>query len=115
PHRAVVELRLVAEADRGVPGFEFLAALKEADDLAVLGVRRHAVPGPWREDRRATLDDRMNPLGHGAIRFPHFGDLGEYLAFALPRVRALAASRLMFQLLGPLLHGSAFVVRKSPF
>ena len=36
PHGAFVEVRLVAEAERRVPRFELLRALKEADDLAVL-------------------------------------------------------------------------------
>src|SRR5690606_24542390 len=44
---------------------------------AVLGVRGHPVPGLRREDRRAGLDDRVDPLGHGAIRVLHLGDLRE--------------------------------------
>src|SRR6266542_4995818 len=45
PHGAFVEVRLVAEAERRVPRLELLRALEEADDLAVLGIRRHPVPG----------------------------------------------------------------------
>src|SRR5919106_936349 len=74
PHGALVEVRLVAEAERRVPRFELLRALEEADDLAVLGVRGHPVPGFRRESWRAGFDDGMDPLGHGAIRFRHLGD-----------------------------------------
>ena len=45
PHGAFVEVRRVAEAERRVPRFELLRALEEADDLAVLGIRGHPVPG----------------------------------------------------------------------
>src|SRR6266851_9947473 len=38
PHGAFVEVRLVAEAERRVPGLELLRALEEADDVAVLGI-----------------------------------------------------------------------------
>src|SRR6266508_3280747 len=53
PHGAFVEVRLVAEAERRVPRFELLRALEEADDLAVLGIRGHPVPGFRREGWRA--------------------------------------------------------------
>src|SRR5215218_4468559 len=95
PHGAFVEVRLVAEAERRVPRVELLRALEEADDLAVLGIRRHPVPGFRREVWRAGLDDLMEPLGQGAIRFLHLGDLREQVA--LPTrllVRARAAARL---------------------
>ena len=72
----------------------FSAALEEADDLAVLGVRGHPVPGLRREVRRAGLDDRMEPLGHGAIRSLHLGDLLEH--GALP----VRLARFGLQLLG---------------
>src|SRR5215211_5639089 len=40
PHGALVEVRLVAEAERSVPRVELLGALEEEEDLAVLvGVR----------------------------------------------------------------------------
>jgi len=45
PHVAFVEVRLVAEAERRVPRLELLRALEEADDIAVLGIRGHPVPG----------------------------------------------------------------------
>src|SRR6266511_5823369 len=46
PHVAVVEVRRVLEAERRVPRLELLRALEEADNLAVLGVGGHPVPGP---------------------------------------------------------------------
>src|SRR4029453_3560322 len=49
PQVAFVEVRRVAEAQRRVPRLELLRALEEADDLAVLGIRGHAVPGFRRE------------------------------------------------------------------
>src|SRR5262249_44250910 len=47
PHLAFVEFRLVAETERGVASLEFLRALKETDDLPVLGISRHPIPGFW--------------------------------------------------------------------
>src|SRR6266404_600223 len=55
PHGAIVEVGLVAEAERRVPRVELLRALEEADDIAVLGIRGHPVPEFRREDRRAAL------------------------------------------------------------
>src|SRR5213595_2529016 len=90
PHGAFVEVRLVAEAEGRVPRFELLRALEEADDLAVLGIRGHPVPGSRREGWRVGFDDRMEPLGHGAVRFRHLGDLREHvrLLVRLPCARA---------------------------
>src|ERR1051325_8223407 len=62
PHGAVVEVRLVAEAERRVPRLELVGALEVADDIAVPGVRGHPVPRSRREGRRAGLDDGMDPL-----------------------------------------------------
>src|SRR5262249_56615945 len=62
PHGAVVEVRLVAEGERRVPGLELLRALEEADDLAVLGISGHPVPGSRRQCWRAGFDDGMEPL-----------------------------------------------------
>src|SRR5512133_4250824 len=62
PHGALVEVRLVAEAERRVPRLELLRALEEADDIVVLGVRGHPVPGPRGEVGRAGLDDGVQPL-----------------------------------------------------
>src|SRR3989442_11725846 len=81
PHVAFVELRLVAEAERRVPRLELLRALEEADDLAVLGIGGHPVPGCRREGRRAGFDDCMDPLRYGAIWFRQLGDLREQVAF----------------------------------
>src|SRR5436853_2778910 len=115
PHGAFVEVRLVAEAERGVPRLELVRALEEADDIAVLGVRGHPVPGSRREGWRAGFDDGMEPLGHGAIRFRHLGDLREHVAFPvrLVLVRARAAARGRLQLLGALPHRGSFLVRES--
>src|SRR3989440_13056310 len=62
PHGAFVEVRRVAEAKRRVPRLELLRGLEEAEDLAVLGIRGHAVPGPGREGWRAGFDACMEPL-----------------------------------------------------
>src|SRR5207247_9848848 len=98
PQGAFVEVRRVAEAEGRVPRVELLRALEEADDLAVLGIRGHPVPGFRREGWRAGFDDRMESLGHGAIRFLHRGDLREHVAFPVRLVllpaRAAAPVRL---------------------
>src|SRR5829696_2703866 len=108
PHGAFVEVRLVAEAERRVPRVELLGALEEADDLAVLvGVGGHPVPGLRRELWCARLDDLVEPLGHGAIRLRHLGDLREH--GALP-FRLL---RFPFQLFGALPHRGPFLGRES--
>src|SRR5215210_8414175 len=112
PHGPFVEVRLVAEAERRVPRVELLGALKEADDLAVLvGVRGHPVPGSRRELRRARLDDLVEPLGHGAIRSLHLGDLREHVAF--PCRSVLVRTLFSLQLFGALLHRVSFLVRES--
>src|SRR5438105_1022079 len=84
PHVAFVEVRLVAETERRIPGLELRRCLEEADDFIVLGIRRHTVPESRREARRAFFDDIMEPFGHGAIRFPHLSDLREHGALPLP-------------------------------
>src|SRR5207237_9151470 len=67
--------------ERRVPCLELLPGLEEADDLAVLGIRGHAVPESRREGWRAGFDDSVEPLAHSAIRFPHLGDLFQHGAF----------------------------------
>src|SRR5213594_3278469 len=84
PHVTLVEVRLVAEAERRVPRLELRCCLEEADDLAVLGIRGHPVPESRREARRALFDYSMEPFGHGAVRFPHLGDLRQHGALPLP-------------------------------
>src|SRR6266487_6156060 len=84
PHVAFVEVRLVAEAERRVPRLELRCCLEEADDLVVLGIGGHPVPESGRETRRAFSDYSMEPLGHGAIRFPHLRDLRQHGALPLP-------------------------------
>src|SRR5207248_425425 len=56
PHGPLVEVRLVAKAERRVPRLELLRALKEADDVAVLGIRGHPIPRLRREAWRAGFD-----------------------------------------------------------
>src|SRR5215211_3413807 len=107
PHVALVEVRPVAEAQRRVPRLELLRALEEADDLAVLGIRGHPVPGSRREVWRAAFDEGMEPLGHDAIGLRHLGNLREDVAF---RVR-LATRGL--ELLGALPHRGPFLGRES--
>src|SRR5215471_9166324 len=80
PQGAVVEVRRVVEAERRIPGLELLRGLEEADDLAVLGVGGHPIPGSRREGRRAGFDEGMDPLGQGAVRLGHLGDLREHVA-----------------------------------
>src|ERR1700730_13020296 len=45
PHGAVVDFRLVAEAERLVSDFELPRVLEVTDHIAVLGVGGHSVPG----------------------------------------------------------------------
>ena len=111
PQGAFVEVCRVAEAERRVPGAELLCALEEADDLALPGIRGHPVPGFRREGWRAGFDDRMEPLGHGALWFRHLGDLREHVAFPFRLVRVRARFRL--QLFGALLHRGSFLVCES--
>src|ERR671911_1403724 len=107
PHGALVEVRLVAEAERRVPRVELLGALEEAHHLAVLiGVRGHPVPGLRRELWCARLDDLVEPLGHGAIRLRHLGDLREHGAFP---IRPLRFRLLLF---GALPHRGPFLGRE---
>src|SRR6266571_6772763 len=84
PHVAFVEVRLVAEAERRVPRLELRRCLEEADDLIVLGIRRHPIPESRREGWRAFSDHSMEALGHGAIRFPHLAYLREHGTLPLP-------------------------------
>src|SRR2546426_1306221 len=113
PHGTFVEVRLVAEAERRVSRLELVRALEEADDIAVLGVRGHPVPGSRREGWRAGFDDGMEPLGHGAIRFRHLGNLREHVTFPIRLLRVRTSARFRLQLLGTLLHCDAFLVRES--
>jgi hypothetical protein len=111
PHGAFVEVRLVAEAERRVPRFELLRALEEADDLTVLGIRGHPIPGFRPEVWRAGSDDRMEPLGHGAVRLWHLGDLREQVAFSVRFFLVRARFRLQFS--GAFLHRSSVLVCES--
>src|SRR6266849_9184140 len=55
----------------------------------------------------------MEPLGHGAIRFRHLGNLREHVAFPIRLLRARAAAHFRLQLLDALLHRDSFLVRES--
>src|SRR6266545_1211963 len=112
PHGIFVEVRLVAEAERRIPGVELLRALEEADDLAVLSICGHSVPESRREGWRACIDDSMEPLAHGAFRFRHRADLREDGVLPVRLVRARAAARRL-QLLDAVLHRESFLVRES--
>ena len=63
------------------------ALWKKQNDLAVLGVSGHPVPGSRREGWRARFDDGVEPLGHNTIRFRHLGDLREHVAFPVRLLR----------------------------
>src|SRR5437879_4738904 len=89
------------------------ALWKKQTTLPVLGVRGHPVPGSRPEGWRAAFDDGMEPLGHGAIRFRHLGNLREHVAFRVRLLRARAAARFRLQLLDALLHRGSFLVRES--
>src|SRR6184192_4745108 len=106
PHGAFVEVRRVAEAERRVPRLELLRGLEEADDLAILGIRGHPVPEFRREGWRAGFDDSLEPLAHGAIRFPHLGNLCQHSAFPVRFV----GGRL--RLSDALLYRGSFLVRE---
>src|SRR6185437_1463822 len=81
PHGALVELRAVVEAEHRVPLLELPRVAEEADDLAVLRIRRHAVPGLRREFRGGGFDELVERLCDGAILRRHLGDRGAYGAF----------------------------------
>src|SRR5262245_14074565 len=107
PHSAIVELRAVVEAECRIPRLELRRGLEEADDLAVLGIGWHAVPGLRREVRRAGGDDRMDSLSHGAIGVRHRGDRREHITFPI------RLARLCLLLLGALSHRGFFLGRES--
>ena len=65
---AVVEVRLLAEAERRVAGLELRGGLEEDDDLAVLGVGGLPVPGLRLEPGAVVGDDRVDPLGRSRGR-----------------------------------------------
>lgn len=71
------------EAECRVARVELTRGLEEAEDLAVLGVGRHSVPGSWRELRRDVPDDGMESFGDGAIGFVHLGDFLQNVGLVL--------------------------------
>ena len=84
----------------------FRAALEEADDLTVLGIRGHAVPEPRRQGQCSGFDDRRS-CSQGDL-FRHGGDVREHGAFPdrLVCARARARGRLLRGALGD----SGFIV-----
>src|SRR5919204_6308377 len=104
PHAAFVELGLVAEAERRIPALELVRALEETDDLAILGIRGHPIPGSRRQGWCAGFDDRVKPFGHGAIPLGHLGDLREHIAFTV-----CVARERRLRLSGALPHRGSFV------
>src|SRR4029077_4428274 len=82
PHGALVELRAVVEADHRVPLLELPRVAEETDDLAVLGLRRHPIPGLRHEVWPGGLDELVKSLGDGAVRRRHRGDRVAYSAFS---------------------------------
>src|SRR5205807_6158197 len=104
PHGAFVELRTVVEAEHRVPLLELPRVAEEADDLAVLGIRRHPVPGLRREVWGGGFDELVEPLSDGAILRRHRGDRGANGAFPV---------RLVLQLSGARFHRGLFLRRES--
>src|SRR6478735_1537019 len=105
PHRAVVELRAVVEAEHRVALLELPRVAEEADHLAILvRVGGHPVPGLRGEIRRALLDDRVDPLAEGAIGRRHRRQRGEH---------GLLSLRLVLQLLGTRSHRGLFLGAES--
>src|SRR5690606_25643170 len=107
PHRAVVEVGLVLEPQRGIARLELLRALEEAHDLAVLGVGGHAVPRTRRQFRRGGLHDGVQLLGQCAVGCIHLADLREDLALPVRLLATTPGGSL--RLLGAFLHRGAFL------
>src|SRR5215210_2792284 len=74
PERSVVELRSVLEAELGIPGLELRGRLEVAEDLAVLEVRRHAVPRLVGKLRRSLGDEDVQLLGERTVGGRERGD-----------------------------------------
>src|SRR6202030_632108 len=83
PHGAVVDFRLVAEAERLVPDFELPCVLEVTDQIAVLSVCGHSVPRFRCESRCCGCDQSVHLFGNGAIRLLHPGDSRKQLRFAI--------------------------------
>src|SRR2546423_5511981 len=103
PHGAVVDFRLVAEAERLVSDFELPRVLEVTDHIAVLGVGGHSVPRFRRESRSCGCDECVDLLGNGTIRLLHSGDSRKQLRFPIRLGRlglelpdTLAGRRLFF-------------------
>lgn len=68
----------VVDAERRLPGLELDRPPEAAHDVLAVGVGGgvggHAVPPPDEQLRRATGDDRIDPLGEHPIAARHLGD-----------------------------------------
>src|SRR6266550_8008510 len=104
PHGAFVELRAVVEAEHRVPLLELRRVAEEADDLAILGIRRHPVPGLRRKVWGGSFDELMEPPSDGAVLRRHRGDRGAHGAFPI---------RLVLQLSGARFHRGLFLGGES--
>src|SRR4030095_4562751 len=69
------------------------------------------IPGLRGEGWRAGFDDRMDPLGHGAIWFLHGGDRLKCSVF--PCCLVLLRALFRFQFFGAISHRGFFLVRES--
>src|SRR5581483_2489030 len=86
PHRAVVEVRGVLEAEHRVALLELGRVAEVENDLAVLvRVGRHPVPGLRRQLGRRLLDDRVDALAEGTILRLHLLQRGLDRLLALRR------------------------------
>src|SRR5205814_5766621 len=74
PHRAVVEVRLVVEAEGRVAILELAGVLEEADHLVVLRVGRHSVPRAWGELRCDLANNGVDPLRDLPVGVGHLRD-----------------------------------------
>src|SRR6202011_5315246 len=91
PNITLIEFCILLKTERGVPRFEFLAALEEANNLAVLRISWHPIPGSRSKSRSIGFDDSVDPLGNNPILLWHFGDLREYVPFPVNLTRANAS------------------------
>ena len=71
------------ENESRVPRVKLVCTLEEANDLAVIGIRRHPIPGFRREGWRACFDDSMKSFGNRAIRSRHRGNQREHVTFVI--------------------------------
>src|SRR5690606_12058379 len=105
--------RPIVEPESRVSRLELLRILEEADDLAALGVRGHAVPKLRCELRRARLYDRVDSLGDRPVTVGHLRDLREHGTLVVRLAGLSAAALCRPHLLSPLLHSGPFLFGES--